>query len=122
MRRLGEGESPSGRGLFVNLWRATYRDTDALALVSAINAAASAPVHRSDGPPVGGSPLIVGGEQWGELLDGPVDAAPWTAARWRQGQTGQSAAALERGELWADDGSRVIAQLPIAQMSRSSAT
>ena len=115
-RRLREDENPSGRGLFVNLWRAAYRDTDALALVTAIDAAAAAPVHRSDGPPVGGSPLIVGGEQWGVLLDGPVAAGPWTAARWRQGQTGQFAAALERGELWADDGSRVVAQLPIAPM------
>ena len=112
-RRLNDAETPSGRGRFVNLWRAPYRDTDALALVSAINAAAAAPVHRSDGPPVGGSPLFVGGEQWGELLDGPVDARPWAASRWRQGQTGQFAAALERGELWADDGSRVIAELPI---------
>ena len=113
-RRLHKDENPSGRGLFVNLWRAAYRDTDALALVTAINAAASAPVHRSDGPPVGGSPLIVGGEQWGELLDGPVHTGPWTAARWKQGQTCQFAAALQRGELWEADGSRVVAQLPIA--------
>ncbi len=115
-RRLREDENPSGRGLFVNLWRAAYRETDALALVTAINAAAAAPVHRADGPAIGGSPLFVGGEQWGELLDGPVDAGPWTAARWKQGQTGQFAAALERGELWAADGSRVVAQLPIAPM------
>ncbi len=112
-RRLREDETPSGRGRFVNLWRAPYRDTDALALVNAINVAAEAPLHRSDGPPIGGIPLIVGGEQWGELLDGPVDARSWAASRWRQGQTGQFAAALERGELWAADGSRVIAQLPI---------
>lgn len=115
-RRLREGEEPSGRGVFVNLWRAPYRDTDALALVNAINAAAAAPLHRSDGPPIGGIPLFVGGEQWGELLNGPVDDGPWTTARWRQGQTGQFSAALERGELWAADGSRVIAQLPIAPM------
>ena len=115
-RRLREDETPSGRGRFVNLWRAPYRDTDALALVTAINAAAEAPLHRSDGPPIGGIPLIVGGEQWGELLDGPVDAESWTAARWRQGQTGQFATALERGELWAADGSRVVSPLPIAPM------
>ncbi len=115
-RRLREDETPSGRGRFVNLWRAPYRDTDALALVSAINAASAAPLHRSDGPPIGGIPLIVGGEQWGELLDGPVDARPWAASRWKQGQTGQFAAALERGEIWAADGSRVVTQLPIAPM------
>ena len=58
----------------------------------------------------------MGGEQWGELLDGPVDDGPWTASRWKRGQTGQFAAALKRGELWAADGSRVVAQIPIAPM------
>ena len=69
-RRLREDEQPSGRGRFVNLWRAPYLETDALALVRAVNAAASTPLLRSDGPPVGGSPLMVGGEQWGECVDG----------------------------------------------------
>lgn len=115
-RRLRPGERPPRRGGFVNLWRAPRRETDALALANAINAAAAFPLHRSDGPPIGGSPLFVGGEQWGELLDGPVDDGPWTAARWKQGQTGQFAAALERGELWAADGSRVVAEIPIAPM------
>ena len=116
-RRLREDERPSGRGGFVNLWRAPRRETDALALANAINVAAAAPLHRSDGPPVGGSPLFVGGEQWGELLNGPVGEGPWTASRWKQGQTGQFAAALERGELWSADGSRVLAQIPIAPMA-----
>ena len=117
-RRLRANERPPRRGGFVNLWRAPRRETDALALVNAINAAASAALHRSDGPPVGGSPLFVGGEQWGELLNGPVDDGPWTAARWKQGQTGQFAAALERGELWDADGVRLIAHnVPIAPMA-----
>lgn len=115
-RRLRDAEPPSGRGRFVNLWRAPQRETDALALANAINAAAAFPLHRSDGPPIGGSGLFVGGEQWGELLDGPVDDGPWTAARWKQGQTGQFAAALERGELWDADGSRVVAQIPVAPL------
>ena len=115
-RRLRKGERPSGRGSFVNLWRAPRRETDALALVNAINAATTAPLHRSDGPPVGGSPLFVGGEQWGVLLDGPVNDAPWTAARWKHGQTCQLATGLERGELWAADSSQVVAQIPIAPM------
>ena len=116
-RRLREDEEPLRRGGFVNLWRAPRRETDALALANAINAAVAYPLHRSDGPPIGGSPLFVGGEQWGELLDGPVDDGPWTASRWKQGQTGQFASALERGELWAEDGSRVVAQIPIAPMA-----
>lgn len=116
-RRLRDDEYPSGRGRFVNLWRAPQRETDALALANAINAAVAFPLHRSDGPPIGGSGLFVGGEQWGELLDGPVDDSPWTASRWSRGQTGQFAAALERGELWAADGSRVVAQIPVAPMA-----
>ena len=87
-RRLVEDESPSGRGVFVNLRRAAYRETDALAITNAVNAAASTPVHRSDGPPVGGSPVMVGGEQWGEIMHGPLGADSWKAARveeWRDG-------------------------------------
>ncbi len=115
-RRLIEDEHPSGRGRFVNLWRAPYQETDALALIRAVNAAASTPSLQSDGPPVGGSPLIVGGEQWGEMVDGPVGQAPWAAARWRRALTGQFAAALERGELWAYDGDLVAGHIPVAAL------
>ena len=115
-RRLSDGEGPTGRGRFVNLWRALYSETDALALVRALNAAASIPLHRSDGPPVGGSPLMVGGEQWGEIVDGPIGGAPWSAARWRQALTSQFAAALERGELWNEYGSQVAGYVPVASM------
>ena len=115
-RRIREGEHPSGRGRFVNLWRAPYQETDALALVRAVNAAASMPLLRSDGPPAGGSPLVVGGEQWGEVVDGPVGEASWTSARWRRVVTGQFASALERGELWIEDGSRMAGTVPIAAM------
>ena len=82
-RRLAKGENPSGRGRFINLWNAPRQETDALALVRAISAAAATPVLRSDGPPVGGSPLILGGEQWGEIVDAPVGEESWTGARWR---------------------------------------
>ncbi len=117
-RRLRNRETGSGRGRFVNLWHAPYQETDALALVRAVNSASSIPLHRSDGPPAGGSPLMVGGEQWGEIVDGPVRAAPWSAARWRQALTAQSAAALERGELWNEDGSQVAGHIPIAAMGQ----
>ena len=115
-RRLTDSESPTGMGRFVNLWRAPYSETDALALVRSVNATASTPVLRSDGPPVGGTPLMVGGEQWGEIVDGPVGDAPWSAARWRRALTGQFASALERGELWAEDGSQVAGYVPVAAM------
>ena len=114
--RLVEGEQPSKRGRFVNLWRAPYQETDALALVRAVNAVSSTPTLRSDGPPVGGSPLMVGGEQWGEIVDGPVGEEPWAAARWRRALTSQFATALERGELWNDDGTQVAGHVPIEAM------
>ena len=115
-RRLTDGEQPSGRGRFVNLWRAPYQETDALALIRAVNAAASTPVLRSDGPPVGGSPLIVGGEQWGEIADGPVGQGPWTTARWMRALTGQFAEALVRGELWTADGIGLAGHLPVTRI------
>ena len=115
-RRLKEGEHAPRRGRFLNLWRAPYQETDALALVRAVNAAASSPVLRSDGPPVGGSALMVGGEQWGEVVDGPVGEGPWTAARWRRVVTGQFASALERGELCTEDGAQVAGHVPVASM------
>lgn len=116
-RRLNEGESPSRRGRFVNLWRAARSETDALALVSAINSVASRPVLSSDGPPVGGSPLMVGGEQWGEVVEGPVGESAWKAARWKHALIGQFAAAVERGELWTEDGTSFAGQIPIAAMA-----
>ena len=117
-RRLRENEQPSGRGRFVNLWRAPYLETDALALVRAVNAAASTPLLRSDGPPVGGSPLMVGGEQWGECVEGPVGEDSWTSARWKRAVTGQFASALERGEIWTEDRSQVTGRVPVAALEQ----
>ena len=59
---------------------------------------------------------MVGGEQWGEVVDGPVGEGPWTAARWRRVVTGQVASALERGELWMEDGAQVAGHVPVAVM------
>ena len=115
-RRLRDGETPASRGVFVNLWRAPRRETDALALVKGITAMASAPLLRSDGPPVGGSPLIIGGETWGEMADGPLGEAPWATARWRRMLTGQFTAALERGELWTADGAQIAGHIPVSPM------
>ena len=117
-RRLVDEERPSGRGRFVNLWRAARRETDALAIVGAINAAAQRPALQLDGPPAGGSALMVGGEQWGEVVDGPVGEHGWTGARWRRSLTGQIAAGLKNGYLTnTEAGSDIAGRLPIAPLA-----
>ena len=68
------------------------------------------------GEPSGGSPLVVGGDRWGEIVDGPVGEEPWAAARWRQSLTAQFASAVARGELWTADGSQVAGRFPTAAM------
>lgn len=116
-RRLKEAEPPPKRGVFVNLWRAPRVVTDALAILNSVDAAVQGALHRSDGPPVGGVPLIIGGEQWGEIVDAPVDEGPWTGARWKRSIVAQFAAALCRGELWSRDGTHVLTQLKITRLA-----
>jgi len=115
-RRLQEDERPVKRGVFVNLWRAPRVVTDALALLNGVTSAAQGALHRSDGPPVGGVPLIIGGDQWGELLDAPVGDRPWTGGRWKRAVVTQFASALRRGELWSRDGTHVLARINMAYL------
>jgi hypothetical protein len=115
-RRLEEGETAPRRGTFVNLWQAPRLVTDALATLNAVSAAAQGATHQSDGPPVGGVPIIIGGDQWGELLDAPVGSSPWAGARWKRALVAQFASALRRGELWSEDGTHIIARLKMARL------
>jgi len=115
-RRLQQGESPPRRGVFVNLWRAPRLVTDALAILNGVTSTMQGALHRSDGPPVGGVPLIIGGDQWGELLDAPVDDGPWTGGRWKRAFVTQFASALRRGELWSKDGTRVLARINVVHL------
>lgn len=115
-RRLKETEAATKRGVFVNLWRAPMLVTDALAILNGVDVTAQSAIHRGDGPPVGGVPLIIGGDQWGELLDAPVDNGPWTGARWKRSLVTQFACALRRGELWSNDGTRVVTRIKMARL------
>jgi len=117
-RRLNEGESPTRRGIFVNLWRAPRVVTDALAMLNVIDTSSQGALLRSDGPPVGGVPLIVGGEQWGEIVDAPVDENPWTGGRWKRALVTQHTSALHRGELWSSDGTHPLGHIKIVPMDR----
>ena len=94
--------------------------TDALAVLNAVRAVPA--VRRMDGPPIGGSPLMVGGEQWGEMVDSPIGASPLPGARWHSAEVGQRALALADGVLWSADATRALASVPIASGSRAIAT
>lgn len=111
-RRLRTDEPPTGRVTCVNLWRAPTQVTDALAVLNAVRAVPA--IQRVDGPPTGGSPLVVGGETWGELVDSPIDGAPLPGARWRSAEVGQRALALANGIVWSADGTRALGSIPIA--------
>ena len=115
-RRLRKDEEPPGVAKFVNLWRGLDSETDALALTRAIRNVAATPVHRADGPLAGGSPLTLGAERWGEIVESPIDGAPWKAARWQRALICQFAAAVERGELHRFDGLRSLGRIPVAPL------
>jgi hypothetical protein len=115
-RRLQEGEQPPKRGVFINLWRAPRLVTDALAILNGVSSISQAAIHRSDGPPVGGAPLIIGGDQWGEILDSPVDGSPWTGGRWKRAFVTQFSSALRRGELWSRDGTHVLTMIKMVHL------
>ena len=114
--RLRKDEDPPGVAKFVNLWRGLDSETDALALTRAIRNVAATPVHRADGPLAGGSSLMLGAEQWGEIVESPIDGAPWKAARWQRALVCQFAAAIERGELHRFDGMRSLGRIPVAPL------
>ncbi len=111
-RRLTPDESPTGRVTCVNLRQAPTQVTDALAVLNAVRAVPA--VQRVDGPPTGGSPLMIGGQQWGELVDSPVGGPPLPGARWRSAEVGQRALALADGVIWSADGTRALASIPVA--------
>lgn len=113
-RRLKPDESPTGRVTCVNLRQAPAQVTDALAVLNAVRAVPA--VQRVDGPPTGGSPLMVGGEPWGELVDSPIGGRPLPGARWRSAEVGQRALALADGVIWSADGTRALASVPMAQV------
>ena len=115
-RRLRKDEEPPGTAKFVNLWSGLDSENVALALMHAIRSVAATPVHRADGPLAGGSALMLGADQWGEIVESPIDAAPWKAARWQRALICQFAAAVERGELHRFDGLRSLGRIPVAPL------
>ena len=114
-RKLGEEEEAPRRARFVNLWRRPEYAGEAEALLRQLRRLPR-PQFSLEGPPIGGSELSLGSEKWGEIVDAPIDAGPWMGSRWRSTVVGQYAYSLKSGDLWADDASRLIGQMPIQDL------
>ena len=119
-RQLSNGEKPSRQGVFVNLWRPPLETSDAVALSLTLRNASQAPMHSTDSPPVGGTPIFVGDEQWGEVIKGPTGDMPWVAARWKFAAVGQIGSALQQGIMYDLSGTQVLQRFPMTTLNELS--
>ena len=93
---------PDGRGLFVSLVRRPSSEMEAIEIARAIRATSEDSTTRTlEGGPYGGSPLFVGDERMGEMIDAPLSReAPWSAAGIADFSVTQAAYWLHAGSLW----------------------
>ena len=94
--------APGGRGLFVSLQRRPASEMEATEIARAIQATVEDSALRTleDGP-FGGSPLFVGEERAGELIDAPLSRdEPWSAAGIADFSVTQAARQLVNGNVW----------------------
>ena len=94
--------SPGGRGLFVSLRRRPDSEMEATEIVRTIRATAERSAVRilEDGP-FGGSPVLVGDERLGEMIDAPLSVdAPWSAVGISDFAVVQTAYQLVNGTIW----------------------
>ncbi len=90
------------RGLFVSLRRRPESEMEASEIARAISAVREGSAVRTleDGP-VGGTPLFVGGERLGEVIDAPLSGdAPWSAAGIADFAIVQTVFQLANSSLW----------------------
>ena len=95
-------DSPSGRGLFVSLKKRPANEMESVEIARAISAASrDSEIRRLEDGPFGGTPVSVGGEIVGEMVDAPLSVSePWSAVRMADFSVAQTAYHLTRGALW----------------------
>ena len=94
--------APEKRGLFVSLRRRPESEMEATEIARAISAVREGSAVRTleDGP-FGGTPLFVGDERLGEVIDAPLSGdAPWSVAGISDFSVTQAALQLVRGRIW----------------------
>ena len=93
---------PDGRGLFISLQRRPDSEMEATEIARAIRSTVDSVSVRTlkDGP-FGGSPLLVGDERLGEMIDAPLSKdAPWSAVGISDFAVVQTAYQLVYGTIW----------------------
>ena len=93
---------PSRRGLFVSLLRRPGSEMEATEVARAIGSLAGGrAVKTLEEGPFGGSPLFVGEEHLGEMIDAPLNVeAPWSAVGIADFAVVQAAYQLVSGTVW----------------------
>lgn len=116
-RQLSNGEKPSRQGVFVNLWKVPSDSSGAVALTLALRNVSQSPMHSTDSPPIGGTPIFVGNEKWGEVIKGPTGDMPWGAARWKHSAIAQTGSALRQGIIYDQSGIQVLQRFPMTTLN-----
>ena len=94
--------TPSGRGLFVSLKRRPDSEMEAMEIARSIRKTSeTTPIRRLKDGPLGGSPLVIGDELLGEVIDAslPLDSS-WSAVGIADFAVVQTAFQLVNGTIW----------------------
>ncbi len=94
--------APSRRGLFVSLLRRPESEMEATEIARAIRASSeNSTIRNLEDGPFGGSPVLVGDERLGEMIDAPLNVdTPWSAVGIADYTVVQSALQIARGVVW----------------------
>ena len=118
-RRIIGGEKPSLRATFVSLFRRSASFADTAEISKAI--LNSGETRRIEDGPYGGTPIHVGGNFVGELLNAPISQFEngWGAARIKDASVAQVAHSIALDKLWLPAQSPItgIAIAPLGQMA-----
>ena len=116
-RKRREGETPAEQARFTSLSRRPPGFAAAAAVAKTKLSAAA--VRSVAGGPYGGTPLMVGDEQVGEMLTAPIqsDGPPWGSVRISDHSLAQVAHTLALSELWLPRESKGL-KLPISPLGQ----
>ena len=113
--------APGGRGLFVSLRRRPDSEMEATEIARAIKRVADNSVVRTlEGGPFGGSPVFIGDEPLGEMVDAPLSRdAPWSAVGIADFAVVQSALQMAQGVVWLPQmREQVVFRVPMTVLQR----